>query len=98
MLITRCLIRLFANSGACNLIFGGGGGTILPSEIEELQKYGITRIYAPDDGRAMGLQGMINDMLQKCDFATGQNLNGEVNHLKTKDTLCSGSPLICVHL
>lgn len=66
-------------------IFGGGGGTILPSEIEELQKYGITRIYAPDDGRAMGLQGMINDMLEKCDFPTGKNLNGEAKHLKEKD-------------
>jgi isobutyryl-CoA mutase len=66
-------------------IFGGGGGTILPSEIEDLHKYGITRIYAPDDGRAMGLQGMINDMLEKCDFPTGANLNGEVNHLKEKD-------------
>lgn len=66
-------------------IFGGGGGTILPSEIAELQKYGITRIYAPDDGRAMGLQGMINDMLEKCDFPTGANLNGEVSNLKEKD-------------
>ncbi|NDC30858.1 MAG: methylmalonyl-CoA mutase [Bacteroidetes bacterium] len=66
-------------------IFGGGGGTILPEEIAELQDYGITRIYHPDDGRAMGLQGMINDMLEKCDFATGTNLNGEVKHLKDKD-------------
>lgn len=66
-------------------IFGGGGGTILPEEIQELHTYGITRIYHPDDGRAMGLQGMINDMLQKCDFATGQNLNGEVTHLQDKD-------------
>src|ERR1043165_2083219 len=66
-------------------IFGGGGGTILPSEIEDLHKYGITRIYAPDDGRAMGLQGMINDMLQKCDFPTGNNLNGEAKHLQEKD-------------
>lgn len=48
-------------------IFGGGGGTILPSEIEELQGYGITRIYHPDDGREMGLQGMINDMIERCD-------------------------------
>ncbi len=62
-------------------IFGGGGGTILPSEIEELQNYGITRIYSPDDGRAMGLQGMINDLVQKSDFATGINLNGELTHL-----------------
>jgi isobutyryl-CoA mutase len=66
-------------------IFGGGGGTILPEEIAELQAYGITRIYHPDDGRAMGLQGMINDMLEKCDFATGTNLNGEVSHLAEKD-------------
>ncbi|MCS6820683.1 MAG: methylmalonyl-CoA mutase family protein [Microscillaceae bacterium] len=53
-------------------IFGGGGGTILPSEIEELHAYGIARIYHPDDGRAMGLQGMINDVLMKCDFPTYQ--------------------------
>lgn len=53
-------------------IFGGGGGVILPSEIEELQAYGIERIYSPDDGRAMGLQGMINDVLMRCDFPAGQ--------------------------
>lgn len=51
-------------------LFGGGGGTILPTEIEELHKYGIARIYSPDDGRSMGLQGMINDLLQKADFST----------------------------
>jgi methylmalonyl-CoA mutase len=66
-------------------IFGGGGGTILPEEIQELMDYGITRIYHPDDGRSMGLQGMINDMLQKCDFPTGQNLNGEVKKIGTKN-------------
>ena len=46
-------------------IFGGGGGTILPAEIEELHKYGITRIYSPDDGRTMGLEGMIEDVMKK---------------------------------
>ena len=61
-------------------IFGGGGGTILPSEIQELHEYGITRIYHPDDGRAMGLQGMINDVLQQCDFPIGFSANGEVAH------------------
>lgn len=66
-------------------IFGGGGGTILPSEIEELQAYGITRLYHPDDGREMGLQGMINDMVEQADYPTGSNLNGEINHLKTKN-------------
>jgi isobutyryl-CoA mutase len=55
-------------------IFGGGGGTILPEEIKELHGYGITRIYAPDDGRSMGLQGMINDLVQKCDFPIGDEL------------------------
>ena len=47
-------------------IFGGGGGTILPEEIDDLHKYGITRIYSPDDGRKMGLEGMIEDVIQKC--------------------------------
>lgn len=50
-------------------IFGGGGGTILPSEIEELHAYGITRLYSPDDGRQMGLEGMIEDLIRKCDVA-----------------------------
>jgi isobutyryl-CoA mutase len=66
-------------------IFGGGGGTILPEEIKELHQYGITRIYHPDDGRAMGLQGMINDLLEKCDFPVGVHLNGEVKHLDPKN-------------
>ena len=67
------------------IIFGGGGGTILPSEIEDLHNYGITRIYHPDDGRALGLQCMINDVLKQSDFATGTNLNGEVKHIKDGD-------------
>ena len=46
-------------------IFGGGGGTILPDEIEELHQYGITRIYSPDDGRKMGLEGMIEDVIRQ---------------------------------
>lgn len=54
-------------------LFGGGGGTILPQEIEELHQYGITRIYSPDDGRRMGLEGMIEDVIRQCDFA----LNGD---------------------
>lgn len=53
------------NGGGHIKIFGGGGGTILPTEIEELHQYGITKIYSPDDGRTMGLEGMIEDLLQK---------------------------------
>ena len=82
----KYMYDLLKEKGAGHIkIFGGGGGTILPEEIEELHKYGIARIYHPDDGRAMGLQGMINDMLEKADFPTGVNLNGEVGHLSAKD-------------
>ena len=64
-------------------IFGGGGGTILPSEIKELESYGISKIYSPDDGRKMGLQGMINDVIKRCDYPVGETLNGEIKHLST---------------
>jgi isobutyryl-CoA mutase len=56
-------------------LFGGGGGTILPTEIDELHAYGITRIYSPDDGRAMGLQGMINDVIQRCDYRNDNSIH-----------------------
>jgi len=64
-------------------IVGGGGGVILPDEIKMLQDYGITRIYSPDDGRALGLLGMIDDMLERCDFKTGINIQkDDVANLK----------------
>ena len=66
-------------------IFGGGGGVILPEEIKELMDYGITRIYSPDDGRALGLQGMINDLVKTSDFAIGDVLNDEINNLSKKE-------------
>lgn len=59
-------------------IFGGGGGTILPTEIEELHTYGIDRIYSPDDGRSMGLEGMIEDVIKRCDYAIDQPYEKEV--------------------
>lgn len=81
----KYMYDLLKEKGAPHIkIFGGGGGTILLSEIEELHAYGITRIYHPDDGRSMGLQGMINDLIQKCDFAVGDKLTDEVKHLKSK--------------
>jgi isobutyryl-CoA mutase len=66
----KYMYDLLKERGANIRIIAGGGGTILPSEIEELHKYGIDRIYSPDDGREMGLQGMINDLMEKCDFPT----------------------------
>ncbi|MFA5078158.1 MAG: fused isobutyryl-CoA mutase/GTPase IcmF [Dehalococcoidia bacterium] len=62
---------MFDKLGAGHIrIFGGGGGVIRPNEIKELQDYGIERIYDPEDGRNMGLVGMIDDLLQRCDFHT----------------------------
>jgi len=78
----KYMYDLLRERGAGHIkIFGGGGGTILPSEIADLHQYGITRIYHPDDGRAMGLQGMINDVLEKCDFPVGFSVNGEMTRL-----------------
>ena len=68
-------------------IFGGGGGVILPEEIRELMEYGITRIYTPDDGRAMGLQGMINDLVEKSDFPTGEEGIDDVSELSRSNPL-----------
>lgn len=67
----KYMYDLLQEKGAGHIrIVGGGGGVILPSEIKDLMDYGITRIYAPDDGREMGLQGMINDMIKRADFPT----------------------------
>jgi methylmalonyl-CoA mutase len=66
-------------------IFAGGGGVILPDEIQELHDYGIQHIYSPDDGREMGLQGMINHLLYHCDFPLGDKLNGEIHRIKDKN-------------
>jgi len=80
----KYMYDLLQERGATNIkLFGGGGGTILPEEIEELQCYGITRIYSPDDGRKMGLQGMINDLVKTSDYAIGENLNGEADQLSS---------------
>ncbi|WP_310392907.1 methylmalonyl-CoA mutase family protein [Hymenobacter sp.] len=87
----KYMFDLLKERGAGHIkIFGGGGGVILPTEIAELQGYGITRIYSPDDGRAMGLQGMINNLLEQADFPTGQHLNGEAGHVKEKDARSIG--------
>ena len=76
---------LLKEKGAPHIkIFGGGGGTILPAEIKELMDYGITKIYHPDDGRKLGLQGMINDLIKQCDFALGDKLTNEFLEVKNQ--------------
>jgi len=84
----KYMYDLLKEKGAGHIkIFGGGGGVILPDEIKELMDYGITRIYSPDDGRAMGLQGMINDLVEKSDYPTGKTISSGTltvdNHVLT---------------
>ncbi len=84
---------LLKEKGAGHIkIFGGGGGTILPEEIQELQDYGIDRIYSPDDGRELGLQGMINDVIKNCDFSNSNSIHPEsVANLPQKNPILGGS-------
>ena len=82
----KYMYDLLQERGAGHIkIFGGGGGVILPEEIKDLMDYGITRIYSPDDGREMGLQGMINDLVQQSDFAIGDQLDINIEKLKQKE-------------
>ena len=67
----KYMYDLLKEKGAPEIrIYGGGGGVIIPREIKELHEYGIARIFSPEDGRKLGLQGMINRMLEECDFQT----------------------------
>ncbi|TGK21911.1 methylmalonyl-CoA mutase [Leptospira fluminis] len=76
----KYMIDLLREKGAGHIrIFGGGGGTILPNEIKELEEYGVSKIYSPDDGRNLGLQGMINDVLIKSDFSPPLTFNGDLH-------------------
>lgn len=87
----KYMYDLLREKGAGHIrIFAGGGGVILPEEIKELEAYGITRIYSPDDGRAMGLQGMINDLVEKSDFPLGDILTDEVLKIRGKNPLAIG--------
>lgn len=82
----KYMFDLLQENGASHIkIFAGGGGTILPSEIEELEAYGIERIYHPDHGREMGLQGMINDLVKRSDFPLGKGIQADLDKVAGKD-------------
>lgn len=83
---------LLKERGASHIrIYGGGGGVIIPREIQELHDYGISRIFSPEDGRNLGLQGMINIMLKECDFATvTTDLQDEIEQLRVGDARTVG--------
>tara|TARA_Y100000385_G_scaffold214758_1_gene223346 strand:- start:400 stop:3783 length:3384 start_codon:yes stop_codon:yes gene_type:complete len=83
----KYMYDLLKEKGASNIrVFGGGGGVILPNEIKDLMDYGIQRIYSPDDGRKLGLQGMINDLVMQSDYPSGEFLPKDViKKVKAKD-------------
>src|SRR5213594_5145877 len=71
----KYMLDLLRERGGANIkVFGGGGGVIIPSEIDDLQKYGVTRIFSPEDGQRLGLQGMINEIVTACDVDLAKDL------------------------
>ena len=82
------LIDRLAELGASHIkVFGGGGGVIIPAEIDELHSYGVTRIYSPNDGQTIGLQGMIDDMLERCNSGNDRPSAPALNDLKGSDRI-----------
>ncbi|GGA64076.1 fused isobutyryl-CoA mutase/GTPase IcmF [Ornithinibacillus halotolerans] len=82
----KYMIDLLKELGADHIkVFGGGGGVIIPREIKELHQYGVTRIFSPDDGREFGLQGMINVMLEECDFEPPFDIEKQLENLQQGD-------------
>src|SRR5699024_9228066 len=82
----KYMIDLLNELGASHIkVYGGGGGVIIPREIKELEDYGVSRIFSPDNGREMGLQGMINSMLEECDVMPPTDLQEAKEKLATGD-------------
>lgn len=82
----KYMIDLLKERGAEHIrVFGGGGGVIVPSEIRELEAYGVAKIFSPDDGMKMGLQGIINHMVKECDFPTVEQVTWELEKLPEAD-------------
>jgi methylmalonyl-CoA mutase len=83
----KYMIDLLAERRASHIrIFGGGGGVIIPEEVRDLQKYGVTRIYSPGDGQFLGLEGMIDDMLKRSDYDLAKKMPRGLKRLKDGDT------------
>lgn len=87
----KYMYDLLKEKGASHIrIYGGGGGVIIPREIKELHDYGIARIFSPEDGRKLGLQGMINLMLQECDFPTiAADVSNYINKVSKGDVVAT---------
>ena len=84
----KYMVDLLKERGATDIkVFGGGGGVIVPDEIKELEAYGVAKIYSPEDGACMGLQGMINHMVERIDFATVKNSDFDLSNLSPTNPL-----------
>src|SRR5687768_6936795 len=82
----KYMLDLLRERGAGHIkVFGGGGGVIVASEIDELQRYGVTRIFSPEDGQRLGLQGMINEIVAACDVDLAQSLPASLDALTAGD-------------
>jgi methylmalonyl-CoA mutase len=83
----KYMLDLLRERGGADIrVFGGGGGVIIPSEIDELHRYGVTRIFSPEDGQRLGLQGMINEIVTACDIDLARDLPKDLHALKAGDT------------
>ncbi|MBI5862270.1 MAG: cobalamin B12-binding domain-containing protein [Rhodocyclales bacterium] len=82
----KYMIDLLKERGGENIkVFGGGGGVIVPAEIRELHDYGVTHLYSVEDGQKLGLQGMINDMVARCDFDLSGRAPQDLQALESGD-------------
>src|SRR5690348_8220840 len=82
----KYMLDLLRERGGADIrVFGGGGGVIIPAEIEELQKYGVARIFSPEDGAKLGLQGMINEVVKACDVDLAHDLPKDLSGLRAGD-------------
>ena len=95
----KYIIDLLKEEGVPHIkVFGGGGGVIIPDEIKALEAYGVTKIYSPEDGAKMGLQGMINHMVNHMDFSTTQRKDFDVAGLSPDDTYTVANLITAVEL
>src|SRR5438552_14814769 len=82
----KYMLDLLRERGGAHIkVFGGGGGVIIPSEVDELHKYGVTRIFSPEDGQRLGLQGMINEIVAACDVDLARDLPADLAALASAD-------------
>ena len=90
----KYMVDLLRERGGAHIkVFGGGGGVIVPAEIEELHAYGVARIFSPEDGQRMGLVGMILHMIQSCDSDLSVHAPDSVSALQQGDMVARQRPL-----